>query len=137
MERRLRRLAVVYRVHAKPKDGDPPFDAARLSDDQRAELEAISQKIVEPMPHDRHGLDGLTDFELERVTWISAIGRGMVMDEPRPEPSQVEQDRRAVAYFYGMALQPDGTFALDRLTDGQRQRLAFVEARLREAESCR
>ena len=74
----------------------------------------------------------LSDFELERLTWISAIGRGLTVEEPRPEPGQVEQDRRAVAFFYATAWRSDGTFALDRLTDVQRQRLAFLEARLRE-----
>jgi len=90
MERRLKKLAVVYQLRSTPKNPDPPFDAARLSDDQRAELERLAAKVVEPTPHDRHGLDGLTDFELERTTWIAAIGRGLAMEEPRPEPSQAE-----------------------------------------------
>jgi len=132
VERRLRKLQIAYRLSAKPKDADEPFDTERLSVEQRAELAALVAQAAEPTLADRHGLRALSDYELERMTWLGAIGRGEAMDEPLPEPSQDEQDRAGVGYFYGQCLHQDGSFDLGRLTPLQRQRLEQLETQLRE-----
>ena len=86
METRLRRLETLWR-RPRPRDTGETFDISRLSLEQRAELDRLAAKVVEPTMHDRHGLNDLTDFELERSSWLGAIGRGIRMEEPRPEPS--------------------------------------------------
>jgi len=135
-ERRLRRLEIIWRRSPEPRDTGEPFDRSRLSLEQRAELDRLAAKVVEPTLHDRHGLNDLSDFELERMAWLSAIGRGLTMEEPRPEPGQMESDRRAVAWFHDHIRRDDGTLNRGLLSDLQRQRLAFLEARLQEAIAC-
>ena len=72
MEQRLRRLEVLWR-RPEPRVPGEPFDISRLSLEQRAELDRLAAKVVEPTMHDRHGLNDLSDFQLERLTWILSL----------------------------------------------------------------
>jgi len=132
MEGRLRRLEVAWQI-PKPRDSGPPFDLSLLSPAQCSELDALTARAAPPTLLDPHGLSSLTDFQLERLAWLGSVGKGMATMEPSPQPTQTEQDRVGVAAFYRQALHSDGSFALSRLSELQRQRLAVLEARLMES----
>ena len=132
MEQRLRRLEIRWRVSA-PRDAGDPFDPSRLTRAQRTELDSLVAKAATPTLHDHYGLRALTDYELERLVFLGAIGRGEAAPEPLPEPSELERAQTAVAHFYRAAWRPDGSFDLGRLTETQQQRLTFLEARLAES----